>query len=184
MRLILILAVLVLAGLACNFPGSATSLPPTAKPMSTEEVQTLEDQLKKTLEQPNTAGEIVITITQDQVNRMVTGEIQKQPDLGISDSSLIMTGGNIEVYGKVTQNNVSANLKVVMRPQIDGNGNPNVSIISMSLGGLPVPDVFKEKITTMANNALASYLSSSNPQFKAKSITISEGQMTITGTPQ
>jgi len=71
------------------------------------------------------------------------------------------------VYGKVTQNNVSANLKVVMRPQIDGNGNPNVSIISMSLGGLPVPDVFKEKITTMANNALASYLSSSNPQFKA-----------------
>lgn len=184
MRLILIFVVLALAGLACNFPGSATNLPPTAKPMSTDEVRNLEDQLKKTLEQPNTVGEVIITLTQDQVNRIVSSEIQKQPELGISDSSVIMTGGNIEVYGKVTQNTVSANLKVVMQPQIVGNGNPKVNIISMNLGGLPVPDVFKEKIATMADNALTSYLSSNNGQFKVKSITIDEGQMTITGTPQ
>lgn len=184
MRLILIFVVLALAGLACNFPGSSTNLPPTAIPMSTEEVQNLDDQLKKTLEQPNTAGEVIITLTQDQVNRIVSSEIQKQSDLGITDSSVIMTGGNIEVYGKVTQNSVSANLKVIMQPQIDGNGNPKVNIISMNLGGLPVPDVFKEKVAAMADNALSSYLRSSNSQFKVKSITIGEGQMTITGTPQ
>lgn len=183
-RLILILIVLITAGFACNLPGGESNLPPTAEPMSTEQVQNLEDQLQQTLENPNAAGDVNITLTQDQLNSIVAGEIQQQPDLGITDPSVILTGGNMEVYGKVTQSGVSANLKVVMQPQIDANGNPKINIISMNLGGLPVPDVLKTRVATMAENALTGYLNANANRFKAKSVTIGEGIMTITGTPQ
>jgi hypothetical protein len=184
MRLILILIVLVTTSLACNFPGSASNLPPTAKPMSTEEVRNLENRLAKTLESPDAAGEVSITLTQDQVNSIIAGQILQQPDLGITDPSVILTGGHMEVYGKVGQNGVSANLKVVIQPQIDGDGNPKLNIVSMNLGGLPVPDALKNRVATMADSALTSYLDSNSNKFKAKTITMSEGQMTITGTRQ
>jgi hypothetical protein len=183
LRLILILAVLVSAGLACNFPGSASGdLPPTARPMSTEEVQNLEQQVQQTLENPNENGEVTITLSQDQVNSLVVGEIAQQPDLGVSDPSVVLTGGNMEVYGKVTQNGVSANLKAVMQPQIDSNGDLKLNITSMNLGGLPVPDVLKDRVSTLAENAFNSYLEANTDNFKARSISMGEGQMTITGT--
>ncbi len=184
MRFTLILIVLFAASLACNLPGSASNLPPTAQPMSTQQVQNLENQVQQTLENPNAAGEVSITLTQDQLNSIITGEIQQQPDLGISDPSVILTGGHMEVYGKVTRSNISADLKVVLQPQIDANGNPRLNITSMDLGGLPVPDVLKNRVNTVADDALASYLGSSSSSIKAKSITIGEGQMTITGTRQ
>ena len=185
MRLILILSVLVLAGIACNLPGSsASNLPPTAKPMSTEDVQNLQKQVQKTLENPNSAGEVTITLTQDQLNSIIAGEIQQQPDLGISDTSVILTGGNIEIFGKVSRNNISADLKVVMRPQIDANGDPKLNIISINLDGLPVPDALNQRVAAMADQALTNYLSSGQNRFKAKSITVGEGQMSITGALQ
>lgn len=182
-RLILILTVVVMAGLACSIPGGSGSIPPTAKPMTTEEVKDLGEQLQKTLENPNPSGEVIITLTQDQMNGIVAGEIQRIPDLGISDPSVVLTGGNMEVYGKVMQSGISANLKVVLRPEIDGNGSPKISILSMNLGALPVPDVLKERVATAADDALTNYIHS-NSSFQVKSITIGEGHMTITGTKQ
>ena len=184
MRILLILTVLVAAGLACNIPGDASTLPPTAKPMTTEEVRDLSEQIQKTLQQPNAAGDVTITLTQDQVNSIIAGQVQQQQDLGITDTSVVLTGGNMEIYGKVNQNNISANLKVVMQPQIDAKGEPVINIVSMSLGGLPVPDVLKERVATAAEDALTNYLNSSNNLYKVKSITIGEGQMTIVETLQ
>lgn len=146
LRLLLMITVLITAGLACNFPGGASNIPPTAKPMSTEEVQNLENQLQETLANPNPDGQVSITLTQDQVNSIIAGQISQQPDMGLSDPSVVLTGGHMEVYGKVTQNGVSANLIVIMQPRIDENGDLRLNITSMNLGGLPVPDILKTRL--------------------------------------
>jgi uncharacterized protein YpmS len=184
MRLILVLMILVAAGLACNFPGGSSKLPPTAVPLTTEDIQNLEKRLQATLNSPNSNGEVTITLTQEQINGIIAGQMAQQPDQTISDPSVVLTGGHMEIYGKVTQNGVSANLKVVMQPGVDAAGTPKLDIVSINLGGLPVPDVLKSRVETMANNALSNYLASNSSSFKVKSIVITEGQMAVTGTRQ
>jgi hypothetical protein len=184
MRLLLVLTILTAAGLACNFPGGASNLPPTAQPMSTEEVQNLENQIQATLQSPDASGEVTITLSQDQVNSIIAGQMAQQSEQVITDPSVKLTGGHLEVYGKVNQNGISANLQVVMQPQVDASGNPHLNIVSMNLGGMPVPDVLKNRIAASADDAISSYLFSNQNNMKVKSIDITEGQMTITGTPQ
>ncbi len=180
-RLILVLTILVAAGLACNFPGTAANLPPTAQPMSTEQLQNLENQVQQTLQSPNASGEVTVTLTQDQLNGIIATQMAQQSEQVITDPSVVLTGGNMEVYGKVTQSGVSANLKVVMQPVVEANGTPRLNITSINLGGMPVPDVLTTRIADSANNALSSYLDSGQNKIKVKSINITEGQMTITG---
>jgi uncharacterized protein YpmS len=184
MRIILVLTILVAAALACNFPGSSSNLPPTAQPMSTAEMQNLEQQIQATLSNPNANGEVTVTLTQDQLNGIIAAEMAQQPDQTLTDPSVVLTNGQMEVYGKVTQNGVSANLKVVMQPGVDASGTPKMNIVSINLGGLPVPDVLKSRVETMANDALSNYIQTNSGSFKVKSIAITEGKMTVTGTRQ
>ncbi len=184
MRLILVLTILVAASLACSIPTGSANLPPTAQPMSTEQMQTLAAQIQATVENPNPSGDVTVTLTQDQINGIITSEIQQQPDKTITDPSVVLTGGHMEVYGKVNESGMSANLKVVLQPEVDAAGKPHLTIVSINLGGLPVPDVLKSQVQTMADNALSNYLNGGSGTFKIKSITIAEGQMAVTGTRQ
>lgn len=184
LRILFVMTILIAASLACSVPTRAPTLPPTAQPLTSEQIQDLESQIKATLQSPDASGDISITLTQDQINGMIVNQIAQQPDQGITDPSVVLTGGNLEVYGKVAQNSVSANLKAVMQPQVDADGNPSLHIVSINLGGLPVPDVLNARIETMANNAMNNFLDTNTNSFKVKTITITEGQMTITGNRQ
>lgn len=183
-RLLLILSVLVGAALACNLPAGNTQLPPTAKPMTTEDIQQLENQIQKTLENPNASGDVTVTLTQDQLNSIISTGMAQQSEQTITDPSVVLTNGTMEVYGKVNQSGISANLKAVLQPQVDANGTPSLQVTSMTLGAIPVPDVLKNQVATAANDALKNYLASNSTGFKVKSITITEGQMTVTGSRQ
>ncbi len=185
MRLILVLMILAAASLACGIPtSSASNLPPTAQPMSTEQIQNLENQLQATLANPDASGDVTVTLTQDQINGIITSEMAQQSDKTITDPSVVLTGGHLEFYGKVNQSNISANLMVVLQPQVDAAGKAHLNIVSINLGGLPVPDILKNRVQTMADDALNNYLNAGSSAFKVKSITITEGQMMITGARQ
>lgn len=184
-HILIVLSLLVAASLACNLPGkNASTLPPTAQPMTSDQIQNLEQQIQATLQSPNASGDVTVTITQDQLNGIITAEMAKQQDQIFTDPSVKLTNGHMEVYGKVSQSGISADTKVVLQPIVDANGIPTLNIISISLGGIPVPDALKNRLATMTDTALSDYLGSNTNNFKAKSIDITEGQMTITGTVQ
>lgn len=183
MRFLIILTALIGASLACNLPAnSSPNLPPTAKPMSTQEFQTLEQQIQATLTSPNANGEVSITLTQDQLNSLIASQMAQQSDQTITDTSVVLTNGQMEIYGKVNQSGISANLKVVLQPAVDANGDAKLNVASISLGGIPVPDVLKNRIESAADSAMSNTVNSNG--FRAKSIAIAEGQMTVTGTRQ
>lgn len=181
MRLILIFSVCILAGLACSMPGlSSPSLPPTAPPMNSTDAQNLQQQLQATL--TNASGDVTITLTQAQLNGIISAEMAQQSEQVITDPSVVLTGGHMEVYGKVSQSGISTNTKVVLQPRVDADGNPKLDIVSINLGGLPVPDVLTQQIGASVDNTLSDYLASNSNGIKVKSITITEGKMTMTGT--
>lgn len=184
MRILPILLVLAAASLACNLPaglpGQEPQLPPTAQPMSPEELQSLEEQLRATLA-AGTTGEITVTITQQQLNAYIASEVASQPEPWITDPSVIFTAGQVEVYGKIAQSGISANTKIVLEPRIDADGSPKLDIVSINLGSLPAPDAINERVSTLVDNTLRDYLAQSSNPIKVTNIVITEGQMTVSG---
>ena len=178
MRLILIFLALAAASLACNMPAGQPTLPPTAPPLSTQDLQELEEQLQNSTQN----GETTVTITQQQLNGFIAAEAANQPDSVLTNPSVVLTNGQMEVYGKLTQGGITANTQIVMAPSIDANGNPKMDVVSKNVGSLPVPDVIREQVSSLVDDTLSNYLASTSNQFKESSINITEGQMTITGT--
>jgi hypothetical protein len=184
-RLFAVLLMLIGATLACNLPSISTpSLPPTARPIPTEELQTLEEQIQATLASPDANGEVSLTLTQAQLNAIITAEVAKQPNQTITDPSVVLKTGQMEVYGKVTQSGISTNAKIVLRPAVDANGDARLNVASIDLGGIPIPDVLKSQVESSADTAINNSLGGSATGLRAKNITINEGQMTLTGIVQ
>lgn len=185
MRLSLIILVLIAASLACNLPtSSGPTPPPTESPLSTQEVQQLEEDLKSTLTNPSQSGEITVNITQQQLNSFIIAEASNQPDLPISNPQVVLTNGQMEIYGTIYQSGISADSKIVMRPRVDGNGNPKMDVVSVTVGPFPAPDALKNQIAAQVDNMLSDYLAASSNKFTVTSVTITEGLMTVTGVPQ
>jgi hypothetical protein len=179
-RILLVLLVLVSASLACNLPGSRFSRPPTAAPFSTQEVQQFEDQMEATLSNLDASGPVTLTVTQEQINAYMVARLAEQEEPIFTDPVVVLTAGQIEIYGKVAQSGLSIPAKMVLEPRVD-NGSPRLDLVSFDLGGLPVPEPLKERASNMIDDALVEYLAQTNNVFQVNDITISEGQMTISG---
>ena len=185
MRLFIVLAILMSTALACNLPSmSGPSIPPTTQPISTEALQSLEQQIQATLTSPDANGNVSLTLTQSQINAIMTSQLAQQKDQVISDPSVILTAGRMEVYGKVNQSGFSTNVKIILQPGVDANGAAKLNVASIDLGGIPVPGVLKNQIESAADNVLNNSYIGSAVGLRATNISIGEGQMTLTGTHQ
>jgi hypothetical protein len=181
MRVLLILVVLAAASLACNLPARGSSAPTAQPPLDAQEMQQLEDQLKATLASSELNSEVTITITQQQLNSLIAAEMANEPNSPIQNPQVVLTGGQMEIYGTVDQAGFSVDSKTIARPGISADGNPSLEVISIQLGPVAAPDALKEQVDTMVDAALQDYLSENANRFKITNIAITEGQMTVTG---
>lgn len=184
-RLIIVLSILVSAALACNLPAkSAATPPPTAIPMNSQDAATLEQQIQATLSSPDANGQVRVTLTQAQLNGLIVAQLSQQQNQVISEPSVVLSAGQMTVNGKIKQSGIAANVQVVLQPAVDASGEAHLNVVSINLGGIPLPDVLKNQIESSADNALNNSPIGPATGLKAKSITINEGQITLTGTRQ
>lgn len=182
-RLIIVLCMLMGAALACNLPASNQATPPPTIPaMNSQDALTLQQQIEATLSSPNANGEVTLTLSQAQLNALIASQISQQKKPVFTDSSVVLSAGQMEVYGKVNQSGIAANVKIVLQPAVDAAGEAHLNVVSIDLGGIPLPDVLKSQIESTADDALNSSPVGSGAGLKARSIVISEGQITLTGT--
>jgi uncharacterized protein YpmS len=181
-RLLLVMLVLLASVLACNMPTTGSGRPPTAVPISDQDLQQMEENLKATLQA--SSGEITFTLTEQQINSIISAKMAGQTDQIITEPAVKLTNGTMEVYGKLTQSGIALNLTVILKPGVDSAGKPNLEVSDIKMGGLPVPDELKNQIGTLVDQAFQEYLSGQNQGFKASKITIDEGKMTVTGSIQ
>lgn len=180
-RVLLTLVVLIAASLACNLPARDANVLPTQPPLDPQTAQQLEDQYKATLSSAPANTDVTITITQDQLNTMILTRMEDEPDSPIQDPQVVLTGGQMEVYGTVNQGGLSANSKTVIRPGYNADGSPRLEVVSIHLGSFPAPDSLQNQVSDMVNETLQDYLSANSERFKVTNISIAEGLMTITG---
>lgn len=179
---------LMLATLACNVfvGGPDYSTLPTV-PVSTEAVQSIQDEIKRAFEEGAQTGTITMNITETQLTSYIAARLQSDPTLQqdnrpfITEPQVYLRDGQIQLYGKSQQGMFIANIGVIVSVGVDENGQPKVEIVSADFGPMPAPEGIKDTITAMVREAYMGSLGPVATGLRIESITIGNGIMTVSG---
>ncbi len=178
MKILPVLTVFLLATLACNFSTGGPT-PPPQEPTSVD-APTVEPIIIETSE----LGQVLITttFTQEQLTDYLVQQVESSPDVPLSDPTILLNNGQGELYGKVQQGPITANLRIVFTLFVDANNRLGANILSANVGSVPLPSTITNQLTSLINQNLGSALDSDGSGVKVESVTIGDGSMTITGT--
>lgn len=181
----LALAVVILslagASLACNFRLPGPKPPASPVPVSTEAVESLKQDLRDAAEQAQSGKPVVVELSETQLTSLVAFELQKQTELPLRDPQIFLREGKIQVFATLTQNQVSAPLRIVLAVEVDGNGLPAYTLEEAELGPVALPDDLRAQLEAELDRAFQGMTSSSLKDVIIESITIEDGLMTIRG---
>jgi uncharacterized protein YpmS len=177
--LLSLLLLLAAVTLACNLGSRQTPAPPP--PVSTEAVENLEATLESAAKQLRETGEVQIEMDEAQLTSLIAFELEDSGEEMISDPQVYLRDGQIQVFGTVEQQNFTGTARVAMTVDLDGEGRPEVNVVSASLGPFPIPQQIVNNIESELNEAFTEQLDSMAPNTRFESIVIADGKMTITG---
>ena len=179
--LIALLFSVIVTSLACNFSLGGPEPPASPIPVTTEEVENLEESLEDAYAQGLAGGEVTLQITEAQLTSMVAFELQDQENLSIKDPQVYLREGEIQFFATIDQSAVDAVLKVVLSLSVDSAGTPEFTFVSAKIGPLSVPDSIMEDLETYVDRSFAAQINGMATDIHIDSITIGDGVMTIVG---
>jgi hypothetical protein len=196
--IILIIAALWLASLACRLGAQPATNTPTVEvttpvpaiatqsPEIQSPTQTVAVLQQSTPEQPTTVpttntGTISITIDENQLNTMVANELNKQDEPQLVDPKIRLQSGQILVSGEVNRSGLKASFSGTLTVDVTPDGRLHYNIISASLGPLPLPQAMRDQVATQLNDAMATPQTKDGQQIFVESVNVGNGVMTITG---
>lgn len=148
---------LILASLACTFyTGGPDYSDLTPIPVSTEAAQSLQDGIKKSIEDGLVTGVVTMTITEPQITSYLALRLQSDPSLQqenstplITDPQVYLRDGQMKIYGKTQQGMFAANIGIIVNVGVDAEGKPKIEIASADFGPFPAPEGINETITAI-----------------------------------
>ena len=180
---------LILASLACTFyTGGPDYSDLTPIPVSTEAAQSLQDGIKKSIEDGLVSGVVTMTITEPQITSYLALRLQSDPSLQqenstppITDPQVYLRDGQMKIYGKTQQGMFAANIGIIVNVGVDAEGKPKIEIASADFGPFPAPEGINETITAIIEEAYTGSFGPVATGIRIETITITDGIMTIVG---
>jgi hypothetical protein len=190
--LILMIAALWLACLACRLGTIATTSTPAAEAATpitaTQVVDTPSPIQTTTPEQPAAKnqptanpGKLSITVDEAQLNSMVATEFNKQNNPELINPKIHLQTGQILVSGEVNRSGLNASFSGTLTVEVTPDGHLQYTVVSASLGPLPLPQAMRDQIATQLNNILGTPQTKDGQQIYVENVNIGNGEMTITG---
>jgi hypothetical protein len=182
MKSILIaLTALAFASFACSIFVGGPDYPSTPVPVSTEAVQSLQDQVKQAVADGAASGIVTLNITEEQITSYLANQLQSQPNPAVTDPQVLLRDGQMTVFGKIQQGMFVANASISMTVSVDENGQPTIAITHQDFGPIPAPQGLNEAISALVQQAFTGSLGPVATGFRLKNILIADGVMTVTG---
>jgi hypothetical protein len=188
--LILLIAALWLAGMACRLGAQGTTSTPTAEAIIPKPatqavktpfpVQTTAPQQAAT-QPPANPGKLTITIDEAQLNTMIVNELNKQSSPQLTNPKIHLQNGQILVSGEVNRSGLNASFSGTLTVDVTPDGHIQFNVISASLGPLPLPQAMRDQLATQLNAAMGAPQTSDGQQIYVEAVNIGDGVMTITG---
>jgi len=94
---------------------------------------------------------------------------------------IYLRDGLVRITGDVEQNNINLPLTIVLKLSVDGSGKPESEIVSASIGPFQIPDSYLDQLTSMMDAIIVTQILPANQKVVIEQITISDGQMFISG---
>jgi hypothetical protein len=175
------LMTLSLAALACSIFVGGPDYPSTLVPVSTEAVQSLQDQAQTAVADGAQSGTVTLQITEAQLTSYLAFKLESQANPLISDPQVLLRDGQMKVIGKLQQGMLTANVSLTMTVSVDENGQPKLQITQADFGPLPAPQGLNEAVSALVSEAFTGSLGPVATGFRLENITIADGVMTVSG---
>ncbi len=177
LRYVLILPLLIiLVGTACNL--SSGPKPPRSVPTLPPQDQRI-DQMVQTIQPDPNTGELTIAITEAQLTTYIIENLQKEYRAILSNPVVIFQPDQVELYGTIKSDSISADGKIVMSVSIDPNGEPVVKILDANFGPFPIPSDLLNNLSNSVGQAIMDSMKDNQSDYRLESITFTTGVATI-----
>lgn len=183
LNLIIFLAVILAASLACNFPGygGKVTTPTAPVPVSSEAVEQLEATLQSAVETAVSGGKVDLAITEAQLTSLAALELQAIQEPKVENVQIRLRDGQVMTTAKVTLNGIAMDLALTSRVIIGPDGLPKSQTVSAKLGPLPIPDNMLQLFTQEVDALLADQMVFQGQRIFVESLNIADGVMLVTG---
>jgi uncharacterized protein YpmS len=171
----LMISMLLLASLACNYARRYSNTPVETAPQSTMTIDGIDDV------QLDPQGKIRVVLNEAQITSLISGELSSQETPALQDPQVSLRDGQMVLTGKVQQSGLNADLEVVMTVGVTTDGKPDVSLISASVGMFSLPQAMLDDLSTQIKSAFESKIGQGIDKIFIESITIAGGEMVIEG---
>jgi uncharacterized protein YpmS len=150
-------------------------------PVTTEAVENLQSSAGGALDDALQGGDIEFAITEAQLTSLLAFELAERAGDQISDLQVFLRDGQIQLYGDVDTQGISAQVRIFVAVSVDPVGRPVLEVVSSSIGPFPVPGELISEVEVIMNEAFQEKIESLAPNMHIESIVIEDGTMTIIG---
>lgn len=181
---------LILAALACNFPGypqppaTATSMPPG---QVTPNSITFEQVFIQAVQQATPDGKFNATVTQEQFTDWLAvrapqyAQSQNQ-EWPFKNSQATFKDGKVVLYSVLAQKGAPESpVQLELTPAVDANGQFTFRVTSGRMGILPVPDALLGRVTEIIQDAANGQLNQIKGKYKLFTLAVGSGTLTVAG---
>ena len=180
----LIIFVLVLNSLACNFGFGRPATPEIEVPVTTEALAPPGSNQPAPNQGAEYQGMEPLVVTEGQLLALMEQELQPRIGDQISNLQVNLRSDQIQILGDLKSQGIAAPLKVVIDVSVDPVGRPTLSIISSNIGPFPVPGDLVAEVEALVNKAFQDKVIALAPNMHIDDIVIQNGVMTIYGHPK
>lgn len=180
-QLFLVIILLALVSVACNFPFGGIGADSGNIPVSTVPVESLNENLQSAFENGLATGRINLVIDETELTSLFAFELQKSEIPVLEEPQVFLRNEQMRLTGKVTQGNLRANLEIILDIYATEDGRPAYDIVSASLGGFPVPESVLQELSHHIDMTFESTISPRVHNVFIESIEIDDGEMIVIG---
>ncbi|UCD98203.1 MAG: hypothetical protein JSV42_14775 [Chloroflexota bacterium] len=177
----IIIFVILLSSLACNLPFFRQATPEPLTSTGGDELSSNGESEQDSSQSPGVEETILLEITEDQLTNLVAQELEGRVGDQVNNLQVFLREGQIQIFGDVDSQGISAPVKVVLEASLDPVGRPNIKVVSSNIGPFPLPAELISEVEVMMNRAFQEKIQDLAPNASLELIVIEGGRMTIYG---
>lgn len=179
--IIIIIFVLVLSSLACNLSFGRNAAPGPLNPLVSEDVESSVEASEDPFQEGEPGEIIKLEVSETQLTDLLSVELATLVGDQITNLQVYLRDGQIQIFGDLNSQGISAPVEVIIEVSVDPAGRPNLEVISSSIGPFPVPGDLVSEVELLMNDAFQEKIQSMAPNLHIENIVIENGKMTIRG---
>jgi hypothetical protein len=177
-----ILVVFLIINLACNFPtGNSTTSVLENTPVPPPQ---LAGEGESSFNHDSATGRVTIVLTEYDLTSILISEMEAQENPPLHNPQVLLRDDQIEVLGQAQTGPFRSDVRLVMVVNIDPDGNPIFQVVSADVGSVPAPAQVRDQLTDIANDTFRRSIGPKMQGYRAESVVVDAGRITITGVPQ